>query len=66
MSKIKWTKARCPVCGCEYEYPEGGYKPATCSKFECLHKHAHRNLPGGANSVNGSGRIAKIENRRKV
>jgi len=46
MSKINWAKARCPECGQEYEYPEGGYKPATCSKFECLHKHAHPELKG--------------------
>jgi len=37
----KWAKAKCPVCGQEYHYIEDGYKPSTCSKFECLHKFLH-------------------------
>jgi len=47
MTKIKWLKAKCPECGKEYEYPEGGYKPATCSSFDCIHKHLHPELRGG-------------------
>jgi hypothetical protein len=44
MSKvIKWVKSQCPECGCEYEHPED-YKPATCSKFDCIHRHLHPNI----------------------
>lgn len=47
---ITWLKDKCPVCKREYEYPEGGYKPKTCSKFDCTHKYLHPelyNLKGG-------------------
>lgn len=44
MIAIKWTKARCPECGQLYEYPEGGYRPSTCSNFDCVHKHLHPEL----------------------
>ena len=44
MAKIIWLKAICPVCGQEYEYPEGGYKPPTCSMFECVHRYLHPEL----------------------
>jgi len=44
VTRIIWAKATCPVCKGEYEYPEGGYKPQTCNKFECVHKHAHPEL----------------------
>ena len=40
----KWAKANCSVCGQLYDYPEGGYKPSTCSKYECLHKYLHPEL----------------------
>jgi hypothetical protein len=37
-SPLQWLKATCPICGKEYEYlPD--YKPATCSKFDCLQKY---------------------------
>ena len=36
-----WIKARCPVCHREYEYPEGKYKPKTCSDFDCAYKFIH-------------------------
>ena len=32
--KVVWLKARCSECGMPYEYPEGGYKPTTCKKFD--------------------------------
>jgi hypothetical protein len=38
---INWLKERCPVCGKQYEYPEGGYKPSTCNSFDCLHAFIH-------------------------
>jgi len=37
----KWLKAKCPICKQEFEYPEGGYKPSTCSNFDCIHKYLH-------------------------
>lgn len=37
---IKWLKARCPVCGQEYEYTEA-YKPKTCANFTCVQKYHH-------------------------
>ncbi len=40
---IKWLKARC-LCGKEYEYPEGGYKPPTCNNRDCVKKHLHPEL----------------------
>ncbi len=44
MSKIiKWLKAKCPECGCEYEHPED-YKPATCAKADCIKRHLHPEL----------------------
>jgi len=46
MAVIKWAKARCPECGREYEYTEGGYKPQTCNNFECLWKHNHPKIKG--------------------
>ena len=33
--------AKCPICKMEYQYPEGGYKPHTCNKFDCIHKYLH-------------------------
>jgi len=41
---MKWAKARCPECGEMYEYPEGGYKPKTCGKFDCVRAHLHPKL----------------------
>jgi hypothetical protein len=64
MSKIEWAKARCPICGREYEYPANGYKPPTCSQYECVHKYLHPELRGGANSIPGSGLIARTERRK--
>lgn len=44
MAKIdKWVKAKCPECGCEYEYPED-FKLPTCAKSECVRKHLHPEL----------------------
>lgn len=37
-AKIVWLKAKCPVCGKDYDYIEGGYKPSTCNNFDCVHK----------------------------
>jgi len=51
MPEVEWVKARCPECGEEYEYPKGGYKPATCSKYECLHRHLHPELKKGGENV---------------
>ena len=42
-TKIVWLKARC-ACGKEYEYIEGGYKPKTCGRFECVKRHLHPEL----------------------
>lgn len=39
---IRWVKAKCPMCGADYHYIEGGYKPLTCNKFDCLYKYIHR------------------------
>ena len=41
MTKLEWEEAKCPICGLKYFYIKGGYKPPTCSKFECLHKYLH-------------------------
>ena len=49
MPKVKWARAVCPYCGETYEYIEGGYKPPTCCKFECLHKHLHPEIHRGKN-----------------
>jgi hypothetical protein len=32
-----WLKAKCPICNDEYMYTSR-FKPATCSKYECVHK----------------------------
>ena len=42
MTKIVLIKAKCLVCGKEYDYPEGGYNPSTCGNFDCLFKYLHR------------------------
>jgi len=34
-------KAKCPVCGIDYDYIEGGYIPHTCKDIICLHKFLH-------------------------
>jgi len=34
-------KVRCPVCGREYKYKQGGYKPKTCSNFDCAWSYNH-------------------------
>ncbi len=39
--EITCAKTRCPICGRECEYPEGGYNPPTCSTFACLQKYLH-------------------------
>ena len=44
MTITNWIKAHCLVCGRVYEYAECGYKPKTCSTFECGQKY-HRD-PG--------------------
>jgi len=42
---IEWVKVKCPVSapGCNgfYLYPKGGYKPETCSNFNCIHTWVH-------------------------
>ena len=43
---IKWVKARCPECGGTFEYPEGGYKLATCANPDCIKKYLHPELKG--------------------
>lgn len=45
MTEIQWTKARCPICGREYEYMVGGYKPATCAAYKCLYEYLHNRPP---------------------
>jgi len=40
-NKIIWLKAQCPVCNKTFEYPEGGYQPKTCAKFDCLFQFNH-------------------------
>jgi hypothetical protein len=45
---VKWIKAKCPICGKSYDYPAKGYKPKTCGKFECVHKHLHPELTRGS------------------
>ena len=42
--KIVWIKAKCPECGATFEYPESGYKPETCGKFECIYRHKHKSI----------------------
>lgn len=37
MDKKEWLKACCPICGEEYPY-RSDFKPATCSKFNCIHE----------------------------
>ena len=44
MTLFKEVKARCLICGQEYEYPESDYKPKTCSRFECIHKFLHPSI----------------------
>jgi len=39
--KIVWLKAKCPVCGRNYDYIEGGYFPKTCNDIVCLHKYLY-------------------------
>ena len=34
-----WPKEYCLVCGRTFQYPECGYKPKTCSTFECVQKY---------------------------
>ena len=43
-NQITWLEARCPICGLLYPYIEDGYKPATCSNFECVQKYLHPEL----------------------
>ena len=38
---IEWQEATCPECGGKFKYIKGGYRPMTCSKFECIQKHLH-------------------------
>lgn len=33
---INWLKKRCPVCGRDFDYIEGGYAPKTCNSFDCV------------------------------
>ncbi len=42
--KIVWLKARCPICGLEYEYAEAVYEPKTCDTKECVQKQLHPEL----------------------
>jgi hypothetical protein len=50
MAKIRWATAKCPVCGEDYAYIEGGYKPKTCNKLTCLHKYLHYPIYQGVKS----------------
>ena len=47
MPAVKWVKAKCEVCGGQFEYAEGGYEPKTCGRFECVQKHLHPELQRG-------------------
>jgi hypothetical protein len=38
---VNWLKEKCPVCHCIFEYAEGGYKPKTCNRFECVYAYHH-------------------------
>lgn len=38
----EWLKRICPYCGREYQHTQY-YVPATCSSFDCVHRHIHRN-----------------------
>jgi hypothetical protein len=53
VGKVEWSKAFCPICGCEYEYPENGYKPPTCPRFDCAHKYNHPEIYGAPPLFNG-------------
>ena len=44
ITATKWLKAKCPICGRKFEYPEGGYKPPTCNKFDCAFTYSHPEL----------------------
>lgn len=41
MTAVTWLKATCPVCGREYQFIEGQYKPPTCTAYDCLYKWLH-------------------------
>jgi hypothetical protein len=36
---VIWLDEQCPVCGVRFQYPEKGYKPKTCNKFDCIQKY---------------------------
>jgi len=41
----EWEYETCPICGRDYPYAKGEYKPKTCGKFDCLQKYfAHRGI----------------------
>ena len=50
MTKLEWEESRCPICGQKYSYVKGGYKPPTCSNFDCLYKYIHRPDKKGGDS----------------
>lgn len=41
MTDLEWEYARCPICGLDYPYVKGSYKPKTCGNFDCVHKFLH-------------------------
>ena len=49
-NKLEWEEARCPICGAKYSYIKGGYKPSTCSNFDCTYKHLHKPKEKGGDS----------------
>lgn len=44
MADIEWEYEKCPICGQPFPYVKGGYKPKTCSKFDCVHQYHHPEL----------------------
>lgn len=43
MTNLNFQKANCPICHQEYVYVPS-YKPATCGKYNCIHKWLHPKL----------------------
>ncbi len=41
---IKWLKAKCPICGQQFEYPESIYRPKTCNNPDCVQKQLRPEL----------------------
>lgn len=65
MTELNWLYATCPYCGEDYPYLII-YKPTTCGKFDCNHRHLHPELYDGTRPPSIAGLVEKQRMENKI